>query len=432
MGTVETYRQFEKSLGDDWQVLPSQHSRVGMLKEILNWLGHPERRLSVIHIVGSNGKGSTGVMLSKILTTAGYRVGHFSTPAILSDREVVMINGQMISEKEVMFHYKRIMTEIKNHGGDEKTLTKFEMWTLIALCHFAKQEVHFAIIEAGLGGTGDTTNVVEKPLIVAITKISDDHSTMLGHNVLKIAENVAGAIKPGSLVVNYPGQDVEVFKTLRDKATAVGAVWNPYPKPQITLMRSSPEGLIVNADQLEGLKLSLTGAYQANNLSTVLQVVTILKNKRITLSDVTVAEALAHVKITGRMEFDSTHNILYDGAHNPHGISSLVAAIRSWHLPFKPIVILGLIKGKNHMDMLDELLPYVSTIIAVTPDAKNAMSADELAAKIVMMSNVDVEIADDSTAAISLARQVRESSKSLIVVTGSFYTLRAIEKEDGI
>ena len=123
---------------------------------------------------------------------------------------------------------------------------------------FAKQEVHFAIIEAGLGGTGDATNVVEKPLIVAITKISDDHSTMLGHNVLKIAENVAGAIKPGSLVVNYPGQDVEVFKTLRDKATAVGAVWNPYPKPQITLMRSSPEGLIVNADQLEGLKLSLT------------------------------------------------------------------------------------------------------------------------------------------------------------------------------
>ncbi len=429
MGTVETYRQLESNLGDDWQLSPSKHSRVGMLKEILSWIGHPERRLSVIHIVGSNGKGSTGVMISKILMTAGYRVGHFSTPAILTDCEVVTINGQMISEKEVMYHYKRIMVEIKNHGGDEKTLTKFEMWTLIALCHFAKQEVQFAVLEAGVGGTGDATNVIDSPLVVAITKISDDHSDFLGHNLLKIAENVAGAIKPGSLIVNYPGQDINVFKILRDKANQVEAIWNPYDKPKITLVRSSPEGLILDADQLEGLKLSLTGAYQANNLSTVLQIVTILKNKRIALSDIAVAEALAHVKITGRMEFDSKHNILYDAAHNPHGITSLVDTIRSWHLPFKPTVILGLVKGKNTAEMLDELLPYVATIIAVTPDSKNAMSADELAAKIVLTSDLDVEIADDSTAAISLARQVRESSKALIVVTGSVYTLRAIEKE---
>ena len=129
------------------------------------------------------------------------------------------------------------------------------------------------------------------------------------------------------------------------------------------------------------------------------------------------------------MEFDAERNILYDGAHNPDGIISLVASIRSWHLPFKPVVVLGLLKGKNYHDMLEELLPHVDTVIAVTPDSDRAMSADELAAKIVMMSNVDVEIADDPSAAITLARRVRESSEALILVTGSFYTLRAIESE---
>lgn len=210
----------------------------------------------------------------------------------------------------------------------------------------------------------------------------------------------------------------------------MGAKWNTHPKPAITIVKSSPRGLELNADQFEGLKLSLTGAYQANNLSTVLQIVTVLKERGYTIEDVAVAEALAHVKIKGRMEFDEKRNILFDGAHNPDGIISLVAAIRSWHLPFKPVVVLGLLQGKQYHDMLEELLPHVDTVIAVTPDSDRAMSADELAAKIVMMSNVDVEIADDPSAAITLARRVRESSEALIVVTGSFYTLRAIETEE--
>ena len=220
-----------------------------------------------------------------------------------------------------------------------------------------------------------------------------------------------------------------MYHLLHDKAEEVGAIWNPNPKPVITIVQSSPSGLVLNADQFEGLKLSLTGAYQANNLSTVLQIVTVLKSRGFEIKDVDVAEALAHVKIQGRMEFDAERNILYDGAHNPDGIISLVASIRSWHLPFKPVVVLGLLKGKNYHDMLEELLPHVDTVIAVTPDSDRAMSADELAAKIVMMSNVDVEIADDPSAAITLARRVRESSEALILVTGSFYTLRAIESE---
>ena len=429
MGTAETYQQITKKMDGPWRVRPEAGNRVGMLQEILRWMGHPESKLRVIHIVGTNGKGSTGVMLAKILVTAGYNVGHFSTPAILNDREVITTNGDMISEADFVSSYKRVLEEVTAHGGDEDTLSKFEWWTLVALDYFARKEMDFVILEAGVGGLRDATNVIEKPLVVAFTKISYDHVGLLGNDLLEIAQDKAGAIKPGASIVNYPGQDIEVYHLLHDKAEEVGAIWNPNPKPVITIVQSSPSGLVLNADQFEGLKLSLTGAYQANNLSTVLQIVTVLKSRGFEIKDVDVAEALAHVKIQGRMEFDAERNILYDGAHNPDGIISLVASIRSWHLPFKPVVVLGLLKGKNYHDMLEELLPHVDTVIAVTPDSDRAMSADELAAKIVMMSNVDVEIADDPSAAITLARRVRESSEALILVTGSFYTLRAIESE---
>lgn len=429
MGTAETYQQITKKMDGPWRVRPEAGNRVGMLQEILRWMGHPESKLRVIHIVGTNGKGSTGVMLAKILVTAGYKVGHFSTPAILNDREVITTNGDMISEADFVSSYKRVLEEVTAHGGDEDTLSKFEWWTLVALDYFARKEMDFVILEAGVGGLRDATNVIEKPLVVAFTKISYDHVGLLGNDLLEIAQDKAGAIEPGASIVNYPGQDIEVYHLLHDKAEEVGAIWNPNPKPVITIVQSSPSGLVLNADQFEGLKLSLTGAYQANNLSTVLQIVTVLKSRGFEIKDVDVAEALAHVKIQGRMEFDAERNILYDGAHNPDGIISLVASIRSWHLPFKPVVVLGLLKGKNYHDMLEELLPHVDTVIAVTPDSDRAMSADELAAKIVMMSNVDVEIADDPSAAITLARRVRESSEALILVTGSFYTLRAIESE---
>ena len=429
MGTAETYQQITKKMDGPWRVRPEAGNRVGMLQEILRWMGHPESKLRVIHIVGTNGKGSTGIMLAKILVTAGYKVGHFSTPAILNDREVITTNGDMISEADFVSSYKRVLEEVTAHGGDEDTLSKFEWWTLVALDYFARKEMDFVILEAGVGGLRDATNVIEKPLVVAFTKISYDHVGLLGNDLLEIAQDKAGAIKPGASIVNYPGQDIEVYHLLHDKAEEVGAIWNPNPKPVITIVQSSPSGLVLNADQFEGLKLSLTGAYQANNLSTVLQIVTVLKSRGFEIKDVDVAEALAHVKIQGRMEFDAERNILYDGAHNPDGIISLVASIRSWHLPFKPVVVLGLLKGKNYHDMLEELLPHVDTVIAVTPDSDRAMSADELAAKIVMMSNVDVEIADDPSAAITLARRVRESSEALILVTGSFYTLRAIESE---
>jgi dihydrofolate synthase/folylpolyglutamate synthase len=287
------------------------------------------------------------------------------------------------------------------------------------------------ILEAGRGGVDDATNMIAAPMIVAFTKINVDDSEETRNKLSEIAVEKAAILKEGAVVVNYPGQDIEVFHLLKEAAKAVGAHWSPFDKPKITIISGSPKGLVLNADQLENLHLSLTGAFQANNLNTVLQVVTVLKSKGFAIKDEDVATALAHVKIPGRMEYDDTRNLLLDGAHNPEGIRALVASIRAWHLPFKPTVVLGLMRDKNSNEMLEELLPHVGTVIAVTPEAapEKVMSADALAAEVVMMSNVDVEIADDPSAAVQLARRVRESSQALIIVTGSFFTLRAVQAE---
>jgi dihydrofolate synthase/folylpolyglutamate synthase len=430
MATNETYAQVVKSLYANW-VPTDEKSRLGMLQEILHWIGDPDRKLKIIHVSGTNGKGSTGAMLASILMAAGYKVGHFSTPAIINEREVIRINDEMISENEFMDNYSEILADLTAHGGHRETLAGFEWWTLVALRYFASQEVDFVILEAGLGGLNDATNMVETPMVVAFTKINVDDSEEKLSNLHEIAAEKAAIMKPGAMVVNYPGQDIAVYKLLKAKAEEVGATWSPFERPKITIISGSPRGLVLNADQLENLHLSLTGAFQANNLSTVLQIVTVLRSKGFEIKDQEVATALAHVKIPGRMEYDAERNLLLDGAHNPEGIRALVASLRAWHLPFKPTVVLGLMKDKNSNEMLEELLPHVGTVIAVTPEAapEKVMTADALAAEIVMMSNVDVEIADDPSAAVQLARRVRESSQALIIVTGSFFTLRAVQSE---
>ncbi|WP_243198168.1 bifunctional folylpolyglutamate synthase/dihydrofolate synthase [Weissella diestrammenae] len=407
-------------------------ARVGMIREILSWLGNPDTKLRIIHIAGTNGKGSTGAMLANVLNENGYRVGHFSAPAVNDDRDVITMDGAVIAMSDVVSIVKDIITQVKKHGGNFSTLGKFEWWVLIALVYFGKRESDFVVLEAGRGGHIDATNAILNPYMVVFTKISLDNIGITGKTLVQVAKDKAEIIKPGALVVSYPGQDLDVLKILKNKTISAGATWNPLQTPTITVLSSEPQGLHLNINDLQDLYLSLTGNYQANNLNTVVQVIDLLRSKGFRLAKDRTATALAHVSIPGRMEYNADRNILYDGAHNPEGMRALANAIRAWHLPFKPTFVLGLMDDKNAHEMIDEVTAVAATIIAVTPDQKGAMTADELAAYVVMNANVDVEIADDPSAAVQLARRNRESSKSLIVVTGSFFTLHAIFNEDEV
>ncbi|MBM7617146.1 dihydrofolate synthase/folylpolyglutamate synthase [Weissella uvarum] len=427
MPISDIYRQINKRISAHRGISDDDRTRTNVVHEVLNWIGQPDKKVNIIHLVGTNGKGSMGAMLAAILKKTQYKVGHFTSPVIHDDLDMIRLDGHSIKETDFIASYQRILKQLERHGGSVASLTKFEWWVLIALDYFGRNHVDYVVLEAGEHGLSDPTNAIDNPLVVAFTRIAPDLIEQDREDLVEITQKKSGAIKPGATVVSYPGQDHRVNVYLKEKTAENGAVWYEN-KPKITLLKSSPEGLYLNVDDLKNFKLSLTGSYQMQNLSTVLQIVEVLRKKGASIRDVDMVEALSRVKIEGRMDYDPKLNILFDGAHNQNGISNLIASMIGWHLKAKPIMVLGFLRSTNWYEMLDTLLPYTSSVITVTPDSPDAMNADELAAKIVMMSNVNVEVADDPTAAISLARQAREDTQAMIVVTGSFYTLKAIEE----
>lgn len=423
----DEYLKITKQLDKGWRVI--DENRVPFLREVLHWLGNPDQKYKIIHIAGTNGKGSTGEMLNQILQASGYRVGKFASPGLYTHREQIMVNSTYITQAEFVVEFKQILTVLKTHDLDIQVLSFFEWWVIVALNYFAKQQLDLAIIEVGVGGDLDATNAITTSMMNIFTKITYDHQNILGDDLVSIAEAKCGILRPGAQVISYSGQQAEVQAVIKQRSATIGATLYEGPRPLITPIKMTPAGTNVKInDELE-VFLSLSGQFQLLNLNTVLQAVSVLSQLDYVIPVQAIKNGLAQTKLPGRMEYDVKNNIIRDAAHNPDGMDALVASLKAWRLPFKPTVVLGILRDKNYMMMLETLLPHVARIIAITPaNPTRSLMADELAAQILEMDdNVEVSIADDPTAAITVARQVRESSDAMIIITGSFYTLRAVK-----
>lgn len=423
------YKNIIKSLDNTWHIVDD--TRVPIVRQVLGWLDHPDQKLKIIHIAGTNGKSSTGAMMGAVLQANGYSYGRFSSPFILSAREQICIDDEMISKSDFVDYYEQLIKCFKLNGVSANYLTYFEYFTIISLLYFVDHQVDFVLFEAGLGGLRDATNAIDAPLLTVFTKISIDHQNLIGRNLTEISKNKAAIIKKGTWVIDYAGQDLTARKVLKAQTEAVGAKWFEYKQDQIIIANTAPSGLDLIINGTPGYFLSMPGAFQVHNFSIVLQIKAALTAMGYTFIQGKTREGLANVKLVGRMNYHKTSNILFDAAHNVDGINGLVSALNAWHLKIKPTLILGVLKDKDYHEMLDTIVPVVQRIITVTPNNKTrALSADELAAELLTnYQNIDVEIASDASAAISLAMRVRESSQALIVVTGSFYTLSAIQKD---
>lgn len=426
------YKNVIKGLDKRWHKLDD--TRVPFLKEILGWLGNPDQQLKIMHITGTNGKSSTVAMMTAILKANDYVCGHFSSPFILSSREQIGINDEFISPRDFLVQYDSVVSVLKVHQKAASDLTYFEYFTLISLLYFADKKVDFVLFEAGLGGLRDATNAIEMPMISVFTKTSIDHENAIGHNLVEIAKNEAAIIKKNTLVIDYAGQDITVRRVLKERTEQVGAKWFDHTPDQIIIANTMPNGLDLIINGKSGYFLNMAGAFQVHNFSIVLQIKAALLGMGYHFSTEKTQLGLSNVNMLGRMNYHSDSNILFDAAHNVDGINALVSALNSWHLKIKPTLVLGVLKDKDYHEMLDIIMPTVQRVITVTPNNKTrALPAEELAAEIIAnYPHVDVEIASDASAAISLAMRVRESSQALIVVTGSFYTLSAIQKEGRI
>ena len=336
----------------------AEHFDLSRMTRILARMGHPDREYQTIHVAGTKGKGSVSAMLESILRAAGHRTGFYLSPHLHTFRERVRISGQYIREAEVASWIDRIRPLIAAVPGT----STFETITALALGHFAQKGVDIAVLEVGLGGRLDATNVVT-PLVSVITSVSYDHMAVLGNTLSEIAYEKAGIIKQGVPVVSAP-QPAEALGTIRSVAqerkaplTLVGQDWS-WKSVQSDLdgqvFSLSREGAV--STPYSRLTIPLLGIHQLINASTTVATVDVLREAGVAISDRAVREGLQSVRWPGRLEILSRRPVVVvDGAHNGDSCRRLKEALQHYFDYRRMILIFGASVDKDHSGMLEAL-----------------------------------------------------------------------------
>ncbi len=363
-------------------------------------LGNPEKKLKAIHVAGSNGKGSTCAFLFSILREAGYNVGLYTSPHLRHFNERIRINNEYISNRDIVRLYRRI----KNHmAGDE---TFFEITTMMAFLYFAEKKVEVAIIEVGLGGRLDATNILT-PLVSVITSIGLDHTNILGTTIKKIAGEKGGIIKPRiPIITSAKGEALTTIKKIaKDK--------NAPLTPSLPWKKSKGK---ISVNGYRNLTLGLRGDYQAENAALAITIVEILKMKYSFLITANhIKMGLKKAYWPGRMEY-LAKNILADSAHNAEGMRALGSELG--RIKKKKIIILGILKDKDIRSMMKIVNNHARLLILTTPKSERAAPPEALA----KFAIKPCLIIPEPKEALAEARKMIKKGE-LIVITGSIYLL---------
>ena len=331
-------------------------------------LGDPQKDLDFIHIAGTNGKGSVGAFISSILKCSGLKVGHYSSPAVFSETEIIRVNNVKISKKDYASYMERIDKICDEIVDDSLIPTEFERQTCLAFEYFRDRGCDIVVLECGMGGESDATNVIEDPLECIFTSISMDHMQYLGNSLHKIASNKAGIIKKGALIYTS-NSDKTVVDALEDKASKVGGTIN------ITKPISKYAKII-----------SLMGSYQLENASLAVEAVKglngreLMSGKCVTISDRIIENGLHNTKWSGRFELIYTKpDIIIDGAHNPGAAKALSEALYDRYKDKKDIIfVIGMLADKDHDKVLSLLIKDAFQVLCVSTQGQRGMNASLL------------------------------------------------------
>ena len=355
-------------------VTPGLH-RIGRLMELL---GNPQQGLKCVHVAGTNGKGSTSTMLSMVLRQAGYRTGLFLSPFILDFRERMQINGEMIPPEELCAIMEEVRAAREQVEGEAPN--EFETITAAGLLWFSRQNCDIVVLEVGLGGRYDATNIIPPPLAAVITAIDLDHTHLLGDTVEQIAAEKCGIIKPRTPVVCYPDQSPEALGVIMEHCAKNGAVLH---LPNYGGVRIEEAGLEGSRITVEGrpLQIPLVGRHQVANCLTVLGAVEVLGQKGFALPWAAVEAGIANTRFPARLEVLSRSPlVILDGAHNPAGARVLADALGL--LEGRPVTALcGMLADKDWASSVELVCSRCSRTVTVTPDNPRALPAAELAAE---------------------------------------------------
>ena len=392
------------------------------MQNLCDHLGNPEKELQCIHIAGTNGKGSLAAMTSSILTAAGYKTGLTISPYVVDFRERFQIDGEMIPPRTLANLTEKVLDAIdaiEAEGGEKPV--EFEAVTALAFLWCAREKCDLVVLETGLGGRCDATNVVPHKLVAAITKIGYDHMEVLGDTLDKIAAEKAGIIKEGTVVVNYPDQPAEAMgPILTAAAEAHTSIITP-DKDDLTLLRGKR---LENRIDYGGYRaaLGLPGTHQANHAAMAVEIALALwREFGYDISDDAILQGLADARMPARIEVLRRHPLLLlDGCHNPDGAKMLAATLTRADFEENLVGVLGVLADKDYKDMLSDLAPCFAKVYTVTPNCPRALSAEELQKE--ARFHTDAEAADSVADAIRKAVDYAdENNLAGVVVCGSLY-----------
>lgn len=400
--------------------------------KLLENLGNPEKDLKLIHIAGTNGKGSTTAMITEILIGAGYRVGMYTSPFIEEFEERIQINRQNIPKDilaSLMDEVKVSVDKVIENGYNHPT--EFEIITVLMLLYFKKEKIDFGVIEVGLGGTLDSTNVIT-PILQVISSISFDHTNLLGNTLEAIAGEKAGIIKKDIPTVIYPQED-EALKVIKNKCLEKDSELYIASNKSLQFIdvvhEDKPYQLLkYNCEEGLNILLPLLGEHQIMNLSVAMKAIEVLNDRNIVnISKETIVKSIKNVSWKGRLEVLSTKPyVVIDGAHNIQGIQTLSKNIKKYFDYNDVYLILGILADKDVDAMIKVITPMAKKVYAVTPNSIRAELADDLKNEIIKYNENCKAFNSYEEAYISAINDAK--NEDLVLASGSLYMIGDMRK----
>lgn len=395
------------------------------MRHLMAKLNNPQDKVKFIQVAGTNGKGSTAAYLTSILSEAGIKVGRYTSPAVFSSTEQYFACGSCISESE----YAKGVTAVAEAAAslDGETPTAFEQETALAFWYFAKKGCELAILEAGLGGDMDATNIVTTMVCSIITSISMDHCRILGNKISEIAAHKAGIIKPGAPVICIE-QKEDAMEPIRAAAKAADTPLYEVHRDEVRQIFSDKRESIVFFREFENLHLKMLGSCQPENAALAVQAASVL-SRSYPIEKKHIYDGIEKTRWGGRFELHSgSPDIILDGAHNPDGIRRLRESVNQMFGAVPICYVCGVLADKDYEKEIEILFGRASNVFTVTPPSPRAMKSTDLKAAIKKRFSQLKVISFDSEDGIEKAMEAAVSQNNPVVVCGTLTILARVKE----
>lgn len=389
-----------------------------LAKELLGKMGNPEKKLKYVHIGGTNGKGSTAAIIASILQKAGYKTGLFTSPYLFRFQERMQVNGEEIADEDLA----SVTEYVKTFSEQMETQpSEFALVCCIAFEYFTRQDCDIVVLEVGMGGANDATNVIDCPEVAILTNIGLDHTEYLGHTVEDIARTKAGILKENGVAVCYPNT-ASVEGVLKECCQQKHVEQIVVDFESLKRIKRDFRGEVFDCGERKNLVLPLLGHHQVYNAAVALSAIDVLTKKGWKISEEAVSRGMQEVRWPGRFEVLHEEPLLIvDGGHNPQCMEALAQNLHDYLSDRNVIAITGILADKACGEMFQPVLPYVSEFLCITPPSPRKMEATELA-EFLHRAGGKTTACKSIKEALELAWE-RSGKEGAVVCFGSLYSV---------